>query len=206
MPSTASLRLLLLALAPACVEPATETVGDSGKQDSGPVRYSLTRTEYAPLNDALDTWAHGVLEAEDTGGNQFEVTGPWYKVTPDLASGLWWRMDIRQAEGEGRVEDIADKGLAFLVLWREIGGSDWTTLKPEVTDEEGTSTAVSLFSSFKVDQGALEVHSPLLTGAASSDFFWNDLTPEFAFVPVPFDRAENLAGAAQFEIAITEAE
>jgi hypothetical protein len=200
MPSTSSL-LLVAALLPACVASTDDGIDndDSGKQDAGPVRYKLSRTEYSPLNEALDEWAAGTLDASDLGGNKFEVAGPWYKVKPDLGSGLWWRMDIRQPEG-------ADKGLAFMVMWREVGGSDWTFLKPSVTGEDGKASAVGLFSSFKVDNGALEVTSPLVEGTAGSDFFWNDIAPEFAFVPVPFDRADQIAGAAQFEIAITEAE
>lgn len=217
MPAITRLLALALLATAACAVDEDPTADEGvdvmqeggGKEDGATLRYRLKRADadYRPLNEAQDEWAHGILDAAPLAGGQYEVTSPWYKVTPDLSTGLWWRMDIRQAAGEDRVQGIADKGVAFFVLWRGAeSDSAWTLLKPEVTTAAGRTNAVGLYSSFKVDNGALEVTSPLFAGTAGSDFFWNDVEPELAFVPVPYDVSSKLPGVGQFEIAITEIE
>ena len=66
-----------------------------------------------------------------------------------------------------------------------------------------TVDATGFFNSFKMGPGTLEVTSPQYAGTASSDFFGNDIEPEFAFAPVVWETTAKMPGVAGFEISVT---
>lgn len=183
---------------------------DSGKADGSGVRLRVRRsgTEFAALNQGLDEWVHGIFDvSREADGSTYTVLGPWYKVRPDNSTGLWWRMDIRKAQGEGRVIGMQDREVAFFALQRFVGETTWNHARPEVTCVDGKKYTPGAYTSFRAGDGSLQAKLPGIPGTCTSDYFWNDTQPEFAFVPIPLPTAGSLAGGlGQFEISITEEE
>lgn len=175
---------------------------EGGKQDAiFGKKFRCHVSAYAPLNEALDEWATGSYSTKRDAAGVYDVTGPMYKVRPDMSSGLWWSVDIRIPVGE-------TTHAGFVPFWREVGTSAWQRVRPTtVSRDDGTSYSASYYSNFKLDNGTLTVGAFGTSGLGiESDFFFDDIRPEFGFFPIPVGSTGTLTGSGSFEISITEQE
>lgn len=175
------------------------------KSDGRQVVYQFKRSEagYRPFNEAQDEWAHGLFNVTPVAGRdgRYQIFGPWYKVTANH-DGLWWRVDVREAQGAAKLPELRDRPVAFFVLMR-MGAEPWQVITPEVSDEAGKAYAPTAFTSFRAGDGQLVARAPYVATELTSDFYWNDATPEYAFVPAPLGAESTIPGVGQFEISIT---